>query len=424
MNDFSAEAMGLVIREHRQARKPPMTQEELAKRADYGKGGAVSISRIERGLVSPGEHRLAAIALALRLTPAQLVQEAEDRTRSLADRRGQRPVKLRDQVAETKRRHAEINEKVAQRSKITQELGEAFNQVHDTARDEFFLRFVELAESISGAPEPERPSEEEIESTGGTPAAIRVEAMSAGIANAIRDAAAGAAVGAVGAAVGAVGAAVGAVGAAAGGAAAYGAFTAAALFGTASTGTAISTLSGVAATNATLALLGGGTLAAGGAGMAGGILLLTGMVAAPAAALAAAGFYVLRQRRTKKEEERLRTEVEVAEAALDQSQQGFGTMTDVLHRATAIMEYVSVHGTHALERWRVSLPPEPRDWTSLGHEGQERYKEFLTVAGCLIAVSSINVSALLTAKPDALREMDKAIDETLRYADKTIKSIV
>ncbi|MGV9935756.1 helix-turn-helix domain-containing protein [Streptomyces olivaceoviridis] len=410
MNDFSAEAMGLVIREHRQAQQPPMTQDELAKRADYGKGGAVSISRIERGLISPGEHRLAAIALALRLTPAQLMQEAEDRTRSLADRRGQRPVKLRDQVAETKRRHAEITEKVAQRSKITQELGEAFNQVHDTARDEFFLRFVELAESISGAPEPERPSEEEIESTGETPAAIRVEAMSVGIANAIRDAAGGAA--------------AGAVGAAAGGAAAYGAFTAAALFGTASTGAAISTLSGVAATNATLALLGGGTLAAGGAGMAGGILLLTGMVAAPAAALAAAGFYVLRQRRTKKEEERLRTEVEVAEAALDQSQQGFDTMTDVLHRATAIMEYVSVHGTHALEKWRVGLPPEPRDWTSLGHEGQERYKEFLTVAGCLVAVSSINVSALLTAEPDALREMDKAIDETLRYADKTIKSIV
>nr|WP_232107543.1 hypothetical protein [Streptomyces gossypiisoli] len=384
-----------------------MTQEELAEQADYGKGGAVSISRIERGLVSPGEHRLAAIALALQLTPEQLKQEADDRTRSLACLRGRRPVKLRDQVAETKRRHAEINEKVAQRSKITQELGEAFNHVHDVARDKFFLRFVELAESISGAPEPERPSEEEIESTGETPTAIRIEAMSAGIANAIRGAAAG-----------------GAAGAAVGGAAAYGAFTAAALFGTASTGTAISTLSGVAATNATLALLGGGTLAAGGAGMAGGTLLLTGMVAAPAAALAAAGFYVLRKRRTKKEEERLRTEVEAAEAALDQSQQGFDSMIDVLHRATAIMEYVSVHGTHALEKWRVSLPPEPRDWESLGHEGQERYKEFLTVAGCLLAVSSINVSALLTAKPDALREMDKAIDETLRYADKTIKLIV
>lgn len=407
MSDFSAEAMGLVVREHRQAQRPSMTQEELAERAEYGKGGAVSISRIERGLISPGEHRLAAIALALQLTPAQLKQEAEDRTRSLARQRGRRPEKLRDQVAETKRRHAEINEKVAERSKITQEHGEAFNHAHDAVRDKFFLRFVELAESIGGAPAPERVSEEEIDSTGEIPTAIRVEAMSAGIANAIRGAAAG-----------------GMAGAAAGGAAAYGAFTAAALFGTASTGAAISTLSGVAATNATLALLGGGTLAAGGAGMAGGALLLTGMVAAPAAALAAAGFYVLRQRRNKKEEERLRTEVEAAEAALDQSQQGFDIMVDVLHRATATMEYVELHGTHALEKWRASLSPEPRDWESLGHEGQERYKEFLTVAGCFLAVSIINVPALLTAEPDALREMDKAIDETLRYADKTIKSIV
>ncbi|MFB7343257.1 hypothetical protein ACFCZ6_24660 [Streptomyces hydrogenans] len=407
MHEFSAEAMGLVIREHRLARTPAMTQEELAERAEYGKGGAVSVSRIERGLISPGEHRLAALALALHLTPAQLAQEAQDRTRSLAALRGQRPVKLRDQVEETKRRHAAITEKVGERTKITQEHGEAFNHVHDVARDAFFLRFVKLAESIGGAPGPDRPSDGEPESEGGIPAAIRVDAMSAGIANAIRGAAAG-----------------GAAGVAVGGAAAYGAFTAAALFGTASTGTAISTLSGVAATNATLALLGGGTLAAGGAGMAGGVLLLTGMVAAPAAALAAAGFYVLRKRRTKKEEERLRAEVETAEAAMEQSQQGFDVMIDVLDRATATMEYISVHGTHALEKWRAGLPPEPRDWDSLGRAGQERYKEFLTVAGCLVAVGSVNVSALLTAEPDALRAMDLAIDETLRYADRTIKSIV
>lgn len=56
---------------------------------------------------------------------------------------------------------------------------------------------------------------------------------------------------------------------AAGGFAAAGATTAAVMaLGTASTGTAIASLSGVAATNATLALLGGGTLAAGGGGMA------------------------------------------------------------------------------------------------------------------------------------------------------------
>lgn len=54
------------------------------------------------------------------------------------------------------------------------------------------------------------------------------------------------------------------------------------MLASASTGTAISTLSGVAATNATLAWLGGGTVATGGGGMAAGSLVLGGLVAGPA----------------------------------------------------------------------------------------------------------------------------------------------
>jgi hypothetical protein len=54
------------------------------------------------------------------------------------------------------------------------------------------------------------------------------------------------------------------------------------LFGTASTGTAISGLSGAAAWNATLAWLGGGSLAAGGGGMALGAAVLTGIAVGPA----------------------------------------------------------------------------------------------------------------------------------------------
>jgi hypothetical protein len=50
---------------------------------------------------------------------------------------------------------------------------------------------------------------------------------------------------------------------------------------TASTGAAISSLSGAAAANATLAWLGGGSLAAGGGGMAAGAVVLTGIAAAP-----------------------------------------------------------------------------------------------------------------------------------------------
>ncbi len=54
------------------------------------------------------------------------------------------------------------------------------------------------------------------------------------------------------------------------------------LFGVASTGTAIGGLSGAAATNATLAWLGGGSLAAGGGGMALGSAVLGGVVVGPA----------------------------------------------------------------------------------------------------------------------------------------------
>lgn len=65
----------------------------------------------------------------------------------------------------------------------------------------------------------------------------------------------------------------------AGALAGFGAYGSIGLLATASTGTAISSLGGVAATNATLAWLGGGSLATGGLGMAGGTLVLGGLVA-------------------------------------------------------------------------------------------------------------------------------------------------
>ena len=63
---------------------------------------------------------------------------------------------------------------------------------------------------------------------------------------------------------------------------AFGAYGAAQAFAVASTGTAIASLSGAAATNATLAFFGGGSLATGGLGMAGGTVVLGGLVAGPA----------------------------------------------------------------------------------------------------------------------------------------------
>lgn len=74
-------------------------------------------------------------------------------------------------------------------------------------------------------------------------------------------------------------------GAVAGVSTALGAWALVGSFGTASTGTAISTLSGAAASNAVLAWLGGGSLAAGGGGVAAGTMVLGGLVAIPAIAI-------------------------------------------------------------------------------------------------------------------------------------------
>lgn len=66
---------------------------------------------------------------------------------------------------------------------------------------------------------------------------------------------------------------------------AFGAWALVGNLGTASTGTAIHALSGAAAYNATLAWLGGGSLAAGGGGMALGTVVLGGIVVIPALAV-------------------------------------------------------------------------------------------------------------------------------------------
>lgn len=71
-----------------------------------------------------------------------------------------------------------------------------------------------------------------------------------------------------------------------GGLAAVGSWVFVSLVGTASTGTAIATLSGAAAYNATLAWFGGGAIAAGGGGMAAGVTTLGLIFAVPVIAIA------------------------------------------------------------------------------------------------------------------------------------------
>jgi len=97
---------------------------------------------------------------------------------------------------------------------------------------------------------------------------------------------------------------------------AFGAWGLAGMVGTASTGTAIGTLSGVAATNATLAWLGGGAMSAGGLGVTGGAAVLGGLAVIPAAVVAM--YFGQNQAKQKLNEARdFRDNVEVFVAEID-----------------------------------------------------------------------------------------------------------
>jgi len=105
---------------------------------------------------------------------------------------------------------------------------------------------------------------------------------------------------------------------AAGGLTGLGIYGSVGLLASASTGTAIATLSGAAATNATMAWLGGGALSAGGFGMAGGAIALGGIIAGPA--IAVGGFLMAgKAEKAVTEAQKYSAKVDVAVGEIEKS---------------------------------------------------------------------------------------------------------
>jgi hypothetical protein len=403
--NYSPEALGLVVRELREAQSPRLTQRELGVRAGYGEAGAgVAISRIESGLSSPSADRLVGLNEALDLAPGELVTLAARRTEKFAaaggGSAGATDESLRDRLVRVQRI-------VEERTDRLSSTVDAFNEAHDQARDEFFLPFVRAADAISGAPPPPTESlEEGVPEEGAdaaATAAFRLRFASYGVAQTLSGAAAGAA-----------------LGSAAGAATAYAAFTAAVTWGTASTGVAISGLSGVAASNAALALLGGGTLAAGGAGMAGGAALLTGLVAGPAVVLAVSGL-VWAARRNRQQRQELAVKLDEAEAQLDAQAQGVEAFIDLVGRATRILEYIAVHGAHARERWSRRLQA-PTEWDELSPAQQEQYDDFVQLCAAQLAVATLDVERLLVLRGEELDQEIGLMDQILDKSEDLVHS--
>lgn len=115
-------------------------------------------------------------------------------------------------------------------------------------------------------------------------------------------------------------------------------------FGTASTGTAISALTGVAATNAALAWLGGGTLAAGGGGVAAGSALLAlagpiGWTVAGATLLTSIALFT--KKKFENREAKQQAVIKVKQNTADLRHRD-AQIDDLLRRTTALRELLMV----------------------------------------------------------------------------------
>lgn len=128
----------------------------------------------------------------------------------------------------------------------------------------------------------------------------------------------------------------------------------------ASTGTPIASLSGVAATNATLAWLGGGSLAAGGGGIAAGTLVMTGLVGLPVL-LAGGGYLIWEGRRTPRKQHATATTLTDADADLTHEEMRWAAVID---RSRAMRGISSTCGSASRHAFRPSSPLSSRTRTS------------------------------------------------------------
>ena len=171
-----------------------------------------------------------------------------------------------------------------------------------------------------------------------------------------------------------------------GGAAGYGAGAAAGsaasaavmTFGAASTGTAIGSLSGVAATNATLAWLGGGSLATGGMGVAGGAALLSGIAAAPALL---GGGLVLWHKGDKalKDAESNSAEVDEAVAKFRTIAQRLEHVQDITRRTGNLLERLTAKLTEGAAQLELIVARET-DYRNFSRPEQQAVMEAAAVA--------------------------------------------
>ena len=195
-------------------------------------------------------------------------------------------------------------------------------------------------------------------------------------------------------------------GAAGGALAAFGAYGAAGMFATASTGTAIASLSGAAATNATLAFFGGGAISAGGLGMAGGAAVLGGIVAGPA--LLVMG--IITGAKSEKDLENAKANAEKANEICEQFENGSLQCIAIRRRTYMfynLLAHLDCFLTPLCFEMEKIIEEEGTDYSSLRCESK---KNIACAASAAVTIKAILDTPILTEEGCLTDESLKAVE--------------
>lgn len=400
------------------------SQQDLGRISGYGsdespRSAAVAISRIESGKTNPtGRHRQRLLD-ALGHTEEQLAEAVQRAVkappqlnpvvRALAG-----PVYVENETRRTRiiaRTHL-LTERVAHRLQDSE-------QILDRARSNFILPFLETAAKIDWQPILDSDQGKNLGDKRTTPT-IQIQNLRQQTEVRILRSLAESAAGAV-------------AGAGAGAGTAAGIFATVSAMATASTGTAIASLSGAAASSATLAWLGGGSLAAGGMGVAGGTAVLTGVVALPAL-LAVGGVLVWKGRKLRREAEAEVEKLDAAQQALEDIDSALPRAEHLANAQQTILQRAELLGrtihsrfvdSNVFERKLEGDDKEKITWGDLPSDVRKALEIELSLLSIImntqalpvwLRVMTLNESELSTLQTKSAEASDEWINESLIFA--------
>lgn len=380
------DGLGAAVRELR--REKGWTQEKLGREAGYRSGAGVSISRLETGLLSPDDERLALLAQALGISIGDLARRAAKAGKSPSP----------DSPTAVKQRLERVQRELDRRTELATSLSAAFLDAHERANAAFLLPFLTVAGRVESAGrslprDDHQPNADELASEAG----YGIEFTKFGVARTIAERGVNLTTAPDLA-----------------DAAAYAAFTAAVAGAAASALGAYPHPSGAVSRGLVRAI-----------GVSWGPMRRrtspVGALAVGSAVAAGMAAALLAQQRNRKQLQRdISKALDEAEAELAENQLNVDELSALMPEATDLLGYIAVHAGHAFARWEAKLNPE----RSLSSDERQRFDDFVEIAAAELSVASLDFEELMTLRGDDFQRASALARETLSQAREIVTSRV